>query len=85
VITKEKMLDAAELIDAYRIFVRMIMVAYATGYAWLVYAIWDWFKSVPDPTNTQTAFATGLLTAVGAMLTFLTNTYVKTGRHWNGQ
>jgi len=24
-----------------------------------------------------------LLAAVGTMLTFLTNTYVKTGRHWN--
>lgn len=75
-------LDFAELLDAYRVFVRAIMVAYAAGYFYLVIAIWDWFKNIPDPIATQTAFATGLLSIVGGLLTVLTNTYVKTGRHW---
>lgn len=83
-ITKQRLLDIAELIDAYRMFVRAMMMSYAAGYAWLVYAVWEWFKGVPEPTAAQTSFATGLLAAVGTMLTFLTNTYVKTGRHWNG-
>ena len=78
-------LDIAELVDAYRVFVRLIMVSYAAGYAWLVYEVWAWFTSLSDPTNTQTTFATGLLAAVGTMLTFLTNTYVKTGRHWDNK
>ena len=73
-------LDVAELIDPYRVFVRLIMGFYAAGYAWLVYEVWAWFTSLPTPTNTQTTFATGLLAAVGTVLTFLTNTYVKTGR-----
>ena len=33
-------LDVAELIDPYRVFVRLIMVSYAAGYAWLVYEVW---------------------------------------------
>lgn len=77
-------LDWAELIDAYRVFVRGILVSYAIGYFYLVIEIWEWFTNLADPTTTQTTFATGLLSAVGLMLTMLTNTYVKTGRHWNG-
>jgi len=84
-LVKSRFLDIAELIDAYRVFVRLIMVAYAAGYFYLVIEIWEWFKMMPDPTTTQTAFATGLLSVVGGLLTFLTNTYVKTGRHWNGE
>ena len=50
-------LDVAEPIDAYRVFVCLIMVSFAAGYAWLVYAIWEWFTALPDPTGTRTTFA----------------------------
>lgn len=64
----------AELVDAYRVVPRIVLIGYG-------YLLWDthvWYSALPDPTTTQTAYATLLWGAC----TVITAWYINTGRKW---
>lgn len=67
-------LERAEIIDAYRVLPRLIMV----GYAGLLGYTTFWFMGLADPTTAQTAFI-GTLWGACAVVT---KWYFDTGRKW---
>jgi hypothetical protein len=73
---KEKFLNAAEVVDAWRVIPRAIMI----GYGWIIYNVTEWFLLLPDPTGTQMGFASTIWGAAG----ILTGWYFSTGRKWDG-
>lgn len=72
--SKATWLDTAELIDAFRIFPRVILC----GYAYLVWDMWTWVRGMADITVQQGA----LLAAVIGLAVPLTGWYMQTGRKW---
>lgn len=81
--TKQKFLDIAEVIDAFRVIPRIILVALYTFYVWYIQWTTSWYFQLIDPGAWDTAFITGTVTALGTMITFFTNKYVETGRKWD--
>lgn len=65
----------AEIIDAYRIFPRIIVGVYG----WLVYDMYQWYTALEAPTANQAAFVS---TIVGAAA-IIVGVYVNTGRKWD--
>jgi len=73
-INKQKLLDIAELIDAYRMIPRILLLSVA-------YLVWDtieWYKLLDNPTSQQSA----LITTVTAIIPFVINFYLSSGRKW---
>ena len=79
---KQTWLDIAEIIDALRIFPRIILMALYTFYVWYILWTTRWYFSLEEAGVWDTSFVTGTITALGAMVTFFTNKYVETGRNW---
>ena len=69
-----KALYYAELIDAWRVVPRTILIAYA----YLVYWIVDWFLVMENPTTQQAALVTTVTGTVAAVI----GLYQHTGRKW---
>ena len=67
-----KMLELAGVIDAWRVFPRLMVGAYV----YLMVAVVDWFMLLPDP-NTQQA---ALVTTVIGGATGIFGLYVGTGK-----
>ena len=67
-------LQWAEIIDAYRIVPRLLMI----GYACLLWWSSGWYMGLPDPTTQQTSFISILWGACG----LITGWYFNTGRKW---
>jgi hypothetical protein len=84
--TREKWLKAAEVVDAFRIFPRILL----GGYCWFVVELTDrlldWYTALPlgERSVEASGMAVGLFTAVVGFGTGFLNTYVNSGRKWNG-
>ena len=71
---KEWALAGAEIADAYRAFPRLFMGVFL----YLLVDAHFWFKSVPDPTDTQQWYVNVLWVALAGMTKF----YLDSGRKW---
>lgn len=71
---KMVMLNGAEIIDAYRVVPRSILVAYAI----LVWIVVTWFMELPTPTTQQAA----LVTTVTGLIAAVVGLYQNSGRKW---
>ena len=81
-------LRIAEVIDAYRVFPRIYLSLFFSGYCWLMLESWDWYKHLDyasiEVANLAalTAFPVILLTALGGMFTTMYKHYQDTGMDW---
>lgn len=73
-IKKQALLDIAEVVDAFRIVPRSILVAYGL----LVWTVVTWFMGVPTPTVEQAA----LPTVVTGLIAAVVGLYQNSGRKW---
>lgn len=64
----------AELIDAYRVVPRIILLAYA----YLVFYVLTWFMGLENPSTQQAA----LVTTVSAIVAPVIGLYTNSGRDW---
>ena len=71
---KQKILDGAEILDAYRVIPRLILMLYGL----FVYQIAMWFIGLPEPTTQQASFASIIFTTIPVIVGFYNNT----GRKW---
>jgi len=71
---KQWLLDMAEVMDAWRIFPRLILIAY--GFMCGHLAVW--YEALKVPTSEQSAFAGAII----AMATPLAGLYFNSGRDW---
>lgn len=62
-------IKAAEVLDAYRVVPRMVLL----GYAYLVYDIVTWFKDLEDPATQQAALVTTVIGASAAVIGLYNN------------
>lgn len=72
--TKQSLIDAAEVIDAWRLLPR----AFVIGYGWLAWDVHQWVKSLPDISTQQGAYAGAI---VGLCVPLL-GWYFHSGRKW---
>jgi hypothetical protein len=72
---KDKLLDFAEIFDAFRIIPRGILIAF--GY--LVYYVIDWYMKLPEPSTQHAALVTTVVGASAAVI----GLYNNSGRPWN--
>jgi hypothetical protein len=71
----KKSLEWAEVIDAYRVVPRLLLL----GYGYLVWHVTTWFMSLPEPTTQQAA----LVTAVVGITAPIAGFYQQSGRKWD--
>lgn len=71
---KQILLDTAEIIDAFRVVPRGLLVAYG----FLVWYVVSWFMGLPAP-NTQQA---ALVTTVTGIIAAVIGLYQNSGRKW---
>jgi len=72
--TRQKWLLTAEIMDAWRIVPRLLVIAYS-------YLVWDaytWFTSLDDPNTQQAALISTLIGAAAGIF----GLYTGTGRNW---
>lgn len=67
-------LKYAEILDAYRIVPRAILL----GFGYLVYSVVQWFMGLDDPTTQQAAFVSAVVGITAPITAF----YFNTGRKW---
>jgi len=85
---KERCLNFAEVIDAYRVFPRIFLTLFFAGYCWLMVQSWEWYMALPFEDfeaahlAALTAFPVTLLTALGGMFTSMYKHYQGSGRSW---
>lgn len=71
---KEKALELAEVVDAYRLMPRIL----AALYALMVWDVTTWFKALEEPNTAQALLLTTVWGASAAWFGF----YASTGRKW---
>jgi len=72
-----KSLKYAELLDAWRVVPRMLIL----GYIYLIYVVVNWFMLLPDPSNSQAALVSTVCAAAAAVF----GLYSNSGRSWPAQ
>lgn len=80
---KDKWLASAEIIDALRIIPRLMLLGFMIFYIWYIIYVSRWYFKIEDTEFASTAFISSTITAIGAMFTWIGNTYIKTGRKWS--
>jgi len=68
--------DIADVIDAYRVIPRIILM----GYGVLIYNMYQWFTLLDNPNTQQAAFVSTIIGAFSAVA----GLYFKSGRDKNG-
>lgn len=83
---KQKWLDIAEVIDAWRIMPRVLVVTFMLFTIFIVADTLEWYKTLPVTERQLEAsgFAFGVITAVSGLLTAVIKIYQSTGRRWSG-
>ena len=84
---KQKWLNRAEVIDAWRIIPKIITSVVMFMYAWFAYDSYMWIKEIAIASNNDlptavTAFVAGTLSALGVVLALVINKYFDGGRDW---
>lgn len=74
---KKTFLNLAEILDAYRVVPRGIVIAYS----YMLWNITSWFMALEDPTNPQSMFVSVVYGASAGMFAF----YANSGRKWNNE
>ena len=83
---KTRCLNLAECVDAWRVIPRIMVLAYM----WFVYETTDrllsWYMVLPAAERTleNGGFAASIFTVLTGLGTMFVNTYLKSGRKWNG-
>lgn len=72
---KEKLLQTAELIDAFRTVPRLILI----GYSYLTWDVVQWYMALENPTSQHGA----LVVAVVGVIAPIAGFYQSTGRKWD--
>lgn len=73
--TKQWWLDAAEIVDAWRVFPRVFMLLYI----WILYQVHLWYTL-----QAQTAWPDVYANLVWGVCGVMTGFYVQSGRKWGG-
>jgi hypothetical protein len=76
-LTKQTFLDIAEVVDAFRVIPRSILIAYG----FLVWTVVSWFMGIPAPTTQQAA----LVTTVTGLIAAIAGLYQNSGRGWKNK
>ncbi len=71
---KKLVLTVAELVDAFRMVPRLILI----GYAILVWTVVQWYMGLPDPSTQHAA----LVTIVVGIIAPIVGLYQSSGRTW---
>ena len=83
---KQKWLDLAEILDAYRIIPRLILVFLYIAYLWFSIDTYMWVKHIYEITktipNSVAAFSAATMSALGTVIGIVTNKYFDSGRKW---
>lgn len=83
---KQEWLDIAEVIDAYRVVPKLILVLLFSGYVWFAVDTYEWIRSIYETKGTipgtVTAYAAGTLSALGGVLGLVIGKYFDGGRKW---
>lgn len=84
--TKQDWLDVAEVLDAHRVFPKIILALVFTGYGVLTYDSYVWVKDIYMQTKdipvVVAAFTGGVVSSLGGVLALLVNRYFEGGRKW---
>jgi len=72
--TREDLLNFAELIDAFRVVPRTILIVYA----YFVWYVVNWYLPIGNPTTGQTA----LVTTIAGSIPVVIGLYQNSGRRW---
>lgn len=81
---KQFWLDLAELIDAYRLMPRAMLIGVLGFSAWYIYEVSMWFMSIPAAERSMeaTGMASITIPAVFGLAGKMVDWYLKTGRNW---
>lgn len=71
---KQRLLEAAEVADAWRLIPRAMLV----GYGYMLWVTGEWFMALPEPSGPQSAYVSVLWGAAAAVTGF----YFNSGRSW---
>jgi hypothetical protein len=74
VTTKKRFLAIAEVLDAFRLVPRGLLVAYGL----MLFHVSEWFMALPDPSGSQSAFISTVWASSAAWSAF----YLNSGRKW---
>jgi hypothetical protein len=72
--TRQELLNFAELIDAFRVVPRTILIVYS----YFVWYVINWYLPIANPTTGQTA----LVTTVAGSVPVVIGLYQNSGRRW---
>lgn len=83
---KMNALNTAEVIDAYRVVPRLLLIAYCVFVYDITFYLLDWYTALPSAERSLEAsgLAAGIFTALTGFGTHFLNVYIKSGRKWNG-
>jgi ABC-type transporter Mla maintaining outer membrane lipid asymmetry permease subunit MlaE len=81
---KKKLLDAAEVVDAWRIMPRILVISFMLFTIVTIADLLEWYKALPATERQLEAsgFAFGVITALSGLLTAVIKIYQSTGRKW---
>jgi len=85
---QKRSLRMAEVVDSYRVFPRVFLTLFFSGYCWLMVQSWQWYMTLDylaydtAKLSALTAFPVILLTALGGMFTSMYKHYQDSGRNW---
>lgn len=83
---KQQYLDTAEMVDALRLIPRFLLIGYCFFVLWLTDRLLTWYMALPAAERgiETGGFAGGVFTAATGLATIFVNTYLNSGRKWNG-
>lgn len=86
-ISKDRLLSIAEVIDAFRVVPRVLLFGYCWFGYYVVSTLLDWYMALPVSERGLEAggFAAGVITAVTGLATAFMNIYHKSGRSWDNK
>ena len=73
-------MSAADRVDAWRVIPRLLI----SLYGFMCWHVADWFMALPDPTTSQTTFATAIWGAAAVWFGFYVNSGHRGGRNGDG-
>lgn len=85
-LSKQKWLDAAEIIDAWRVVPRILVFSYTAWTIKVVHDVLTWYQSIPHAERgLEASGLTGaVITAVTGLCTWALKIYMQSGRDWTG-
>lgn len=84
-LSKKPWLSVAEVIDAWRIFPRLIVGAYGGWTAWFINRMWNFYETLPPEQRTaqMTAVIGSVSGGVFGLAAYVARIYMPGGRDWS--